>query len=105
MLPKPLPILALLASCCLGVAPAQARVAVFLGVPGPYYYAPPQVYYPPPVVYTPAPIPYIQRHDTASQAPLRCDAGAYICPLQGNASAGAPCACPTEKGRINGIVR
>jgi hypothetical protein len=69
-------------------------------------YYPPPVYVVPPPAYYPPPVTYIQRPDIIQPGPqLSCDAGPYVCPLPRPASPGAACSCPTEKGRINGVVR
>jgi hypothetical protein len=53
---------------------------------GPYHYAPP-AYHPPPA------------------ATEGCYAGAWVCPLQGPAWVGSPCACPTSRGQAWGRAR
>lgn len=105
-----------LAGVAFAAPAAEARVGVVVGIGGPVVIGPP-VYYAPPVVYPPAyyappayyPAPattYIQRPDTQPAATAQnCDAGAYQCPIPRPMSVGAACSCPTEKGRINGVVQ
>ena len=105
-------LLAGLALAALAVpTPAQAwwRGGVFFGFPPvvPYYYPPPPVVYPPPVIYAPPPAaypPYAPPPPPPQQAGPACHAGAYVCPLETPAAAGAPCTCPTNTGRIAGRV-
>lgn len=106
-----------LAGVALAAPPAHARVGVVFGFGGPVFVGPP-VYYGPPVVYPPAyyapppayyppPTTYMQRPDVQAspQAASNCDAGAYQCPIPRPLAVGAACSCPTEKGRINGVVQ
>lgn len=102
---------ALLGLSLLLPAAAQARVGFYFGVPGPVWVGPPiyypaPVYVPPPVIYAPPPTTYIQRPDTQpATVGEHCDAGAWQCPLPRALPVGAACSCPTEKGRVNGVVQ
>lgn len=52
----------------------------------PHHYSPPAYYAPP-------------------AATEGCYAGAYVCPLDGPAAVGMPCACPTGRGQAWGRAR
>jgi hypothetical protein len=90
------------------VAPSKAeawwRGGLWVGVPGPLYFAPP-VYAPPPVYYAPPPVVYAPPPFYVSP-PARysstCYAGPYTCPMESAGAAGSPCSCPANQGRVYG---
>jgi hypothetical protein len=93
---------------------------VYPAYPYPYaYYPPPPVYYvppyatyvPPPPAYSPAPgatapgttapgtTGPISASPHGTTAQRACYAGAYVCPLDRNLTAGDACGCPTPSGQ------
>ncbi|HEX3348694.1 MAG TPA: hypothetical protein VHS58_11400 [Acetobacteraceae bacterium] len=79
-------------------ANAWWRGGLVVGIPFPYpYFGPPAVVYPPPV-YAPPPIVYDPNQSVAAARAISCDAGPYVCPLDGSVAPGSPCSCPTNRG-------
>ena len=87
-------------------AKAWRGSGVFIGV-SPFFYGPP-VFFPPPVFYPPVFFPqpvysppmFLARPNNLSSQ--SCNAGPYVCPLSPPGPVGAPCSCPTDRGRIAG---
>ena len=77
------------------------RGGVYFGFAPPVYIGPPVIYAGPPVVYAPGPPVYAAPAATGQA----CYAGAYVCPLDNPGPAGAPCTCPANVGRVQGLIR
>ena len=100
---------ALLIASSFAATPAEAKYGggVFFGVSpfyfGPRIFYPPPIYYPPPAYY-PQPAYYPPTYYARPGAYLAqsCTAGPYVCPLSPPGPIGAPCSCPTDRGRMGG---
>jgi uncharacterized membrane protein len=74
---------------------------IVIGIPPPVM-APPGYYDGPPAGYYDGPPPgYYSVPQPLGQA---CYAGPYVCPLDEPGPLGAPCSCPTERGRAGGRI-
>ena len=90
-------------------AKAWRGPGVFIGVSpfffGPRVFYPPPIYYPPPAYYPqPAYYPPTFYARPGTYVAQSCNAGPYVCPLSPPGPIGAPCSCPTDRGRIAGRV-